>query len=129
MNQGEKNIEDLSNELERLCLRQDRLETQQKELSRAIRVNSVSIGRLTYKVNKGREPPPPLQRELVSGTGIYEGDRVRVINPNKGQERKGEAFGTTKDGLIKVRANSGQVIRRLPKNLRKVEQDADGDNK
>ena len=126
MNHEEENIKNLSDELERLCLKQERLESQQRELSRAIRVNCVLIRRLTYKVNKGREPPPPLQQELVSGSGIYEGDRVRVINPNKGQERTGESSGTTKDGLIKVSTDSGRVIRRLPKNLKRVKQDADG---
>jgi hypothetical protein len=126
MNHGEENVEELSNELERLCLRQERLESQQRDLSKAIKVNGVLIGTLTYKVNKGRETPPPLQQELESGSGIYEGDRVRVINPNKGQERTGEAFGTTKDGLIKVSTDSGRVIRRLPKNLKRVKQDADG---
>ena len=86
------------------------------------------IRRLTHRVNQGREPLPPLQQELIPGSGIYEGDRVEVINPSKGQEKKGEAFGIIKDGLIKVSTNSGRVIKILPKNLRikKVKQDANG---
>ena len=70
MNHEEENIEELSDELERLCLRQERLESQQRDLSKAIKVNGVLIGRMTYKVNKGIEPPPPLQQELVSVSGI-----------------------------------------------------------
>ena len=120
MNNKEETVQDLSQELERLCLKQERLETQQRELSRAIKEKFVLIGRLSYKVNKGREPPPPLQQELVSGSGVYEGNRVKVTNRSKRQEEEGEAFGVTRDKLVKVQTRSGKIIRRMSKNLAKL---------
>ena len=90
MNDTEATIENLGEELEKLCLRQRELEEQQRELSRAINVICVLIGRLTHRVNQGREPPPPLQQELILESGIYKGDMVEVINPSKGQEKKGK---------------------------------------
>ena len=53
---------------------------------------------------------------------------MEVINPSKGQEKKGKASGITKNGLIKMSTASGRVIRRLPKNLRveRLKQDANG---
>ena len=53
---------------------------------------------------------------------------MEVINPSKGQEKKGKASGITKDGIIKVSTASGRVIRMLPKNLRveRLKQDVYG---
>ena len=88
MNGTEATIENVSDELERLCLRQRELEGQQRELNRALKVNCILIGRLTHRVNQERERPPQPRHELISESGIYEGDRVEVVNPSKGQEKK-----------------------------------------
>ena len=87
MNGREATIENVSDELERLCLRQRELEGQQRELNRALKVNCILIGRLTHRVNQERERPPQSRHELIPESGIHEGDRVEVINPSKGQEK------------------------------------------
>ena len=76
MNGTEATIENVSDELERLCLRQREIKEQQRELSRAIKVNCVLIRRLTHRTKQGREQPPQLRHELIPESGIHEGHRV-----------------------------------------------------
>ena len=136
MNEREEAREETSEVLKRLASKQRELERQQKELNRELKINCIRIGRATLRLNQERSPdrerPPQTRHELIPDSGIREGDPVKVINPSKGQEKKGRASGITKNGLIKVSTISGRVIKRLPKNLRvvraeRVKQDAYGD--
>ena len=83
-------------------------------------MNREAIGKLAYKINEKGTRPPPIQRELVDGSGIYQGDRVRITNPSKGQKEVGETFGVTKNKLVKVHIITDRVIRMLHKNLAKL---------
>ena len=44
-------------------------------------------------------------------------DRVRIINPSPGQQHEGLIVGITKDKLLKLKIDSGNVVRRIPRNL------------
>ena len=121
MNKGKKEeLQELSRELKKLCLQQEKLEDKQRETGRALQANMEAIRKLAYKLNEKGTPPPTPQRELVDGSEIYQGNRVRINNPSKGQKEMGEAFGVTRDHLITVQTEIGTVIRRLPKNLTKL---------
>ena len=121
MNKGEKEeLLELSRELKKLCIQQEKLEDKQRETGRALRANREAIGKLAYKLNEKDTPPPTLQRELVDEFEIYQGGKVRITNPSKGQEETGEAFGVTRENFIKVRTKNHIVVRRLPKNLAKL---------
>ena len=103
-----------------MCLQQEKVDDKQRETGRALQANREAIGKLVYKLNERVTPPPTHQRELVDGSEINQGDRVRIKNPSKGQEETGEAFRVTRDNLIKVRTENDTVVRRLPKNLAKL---------
>ena len=121
MNKGKKEeLQELSRELKKLCLQQEKLEDKQRETGRALQANREAIGKLAYKLNERGTPPPTPQRELVDRSKIHQGDKVRIKAPSKGQEETGEAFGVTRVNLIKVRTENNTVIRRLPKNLAKL---------
>ena len=85
MNKGEKEeLLELSRELKKLCLQQEKLEDKQRETGRALRSNREDIEKLVHKLNEKNTPPPTLQRELVDGSEIYQDDKVRIKVNSKG---------------------------------------------
>ena len=61
------------------------------------------------------------RKETVPGSGIYIDNNVMIINHKLGQEDRGKSCGVTIDGLIKLRIATGVILRRLPKNLEKID--------
>ena len=98
--------------VQKLINRLECLTIQQEKLAKDISKTKEEVNKLT-KVN--------LKTELVEGLGICLGDSVEILNPKQNQFTKGIVSGKTRDHLIKVKSITGQVIRRLPKNLKKKE--------
>lgn len=48
------------------------------------------------------------------------GDKVRVLNTKKKEEREGIIYGSILKGLVQIQIKSGKIIRRLPRNIQKV---------
>ena len=46
------------------------------------------------------------------------GDKVLIINPQKGQDKTGVVEGFCSDGKLKILTKRGKQITRLPKNVR-----------
>ena len=119
----EQQIEELTRQLELLVVQQDDIN------GRVIDTRN-KVARLNITLRRGRTT---LQEETitvvtaeriqerteaVSGSGYYIGDQVDVRHPREGQDSSGVVVGRTKDRLLKILTSSGQVIRRLPKNVR-----------
>jgi hypothetical protein len=49
------------------------------------------------------------------------GNRVRIINPRRNQKNEGIVQGFTTTGYVKITLHDGTNIRRLPKNILKLE--------
>ena len=60
-------------------------------------------------------------KEILTGSGLDHGDKVRIINPSKGEDNEETIYGSIKDNLIKIKTIKGNTIRRLPKNLRRIQ--------
>ena len=102
---NQEKLQELINKLESLSI-------QQEKLTKDILEVKEEVNRLT-KVN------PKI--ELVEGSGFCLGDSVKITNPKQNQFTTGIVSGKTKNHLIKVKSTTGQVIRRLPKNLKREE--------
>ena len=57
---------------------------------------------------------------MIPGTGLYLRDKVKVLNPSRGPEERGEVCGKSKELLIKLKPKVGKVVRRIPSNLKKL---------
>jgi hypothetical protein len=55
------------------------------------------------------------------------GDRVTIVNPKGNQPREGTVIGFTKAGYVKIRGETGHIIRRIPINI--IIQTQDGGRK
>ncbi len=49
------------------------------------------------------------------------GDRIRIINPRRNQQNEGVVQGFTITGYVKINLHDGTTVRRLPKNILKLE--------
>ena len=114
MEDRNQELNKLTRALDRLKINQAELARRQYSLSRAVKVVKGKIEKIT---NQGQDSN---KDEVVLGSGLCIGDKVKVNNPRPGQEDKGEVCGATRDGLIKLRTTTGTVIRRLPKNLTRL---------
>ena len=103
--ENQDKVQELTNMLNTLFI-------QQEKITEAILETKEAVNKLTKVIPK---------TELVEGSGIHFGDRVEILNPNKNQFTAGRAIGVTKDHLVKVKSTTGQVIRRLLKNIKKTE--------
>ena len=114
-------MEDRNQELNKLTRALDRLKIDQAELTRRQHALARAVQVVKGKIERiNIQKQDPNEDEVVLGSGLCIGDKVKVINPRPGQENKGEVCGATKDGLIKLRTTTGTVIRRLPKNLTRI---------
>ena len=103
---SKEEVEILINKLESLELKQEQLTSEIAEARREIK----DLRRTSRKD----------QVEAITGSDLYYGDTVVILNPSTNQETRGKVCGVTKDGLVKVQPRKGKPIRRLPKNLKKV---------
>ena len=105
----------MKQEVEELREKLENLEIKQQNLNKEIQETKTRLEKLasTKQVE---------QKEVVSGSGFYQGDKVRVINPSRGQDNTGIICGSTKDNLVKLKTAKGNTIRRLPKNLRLIQE-------
>ncbi|CAJ1964133.1 unnamed protein product [Cylindrotheca closterium] len=90
------------------------------------------VRKLRLDLEKEREKKAPVdrspkdkkqkvRRQQTTSGKLSIGDRVRIANPNKGQESEGEVTGINRiSGFVTVHART-QRIRRLAKNLDRLE--------
>ena len=57
---------------------------------------------------------------LLPYSNIRLGDRVRILNPNQGQSSEGVVQGRSRNGGFIVVATTNGIIRRIPRNLRLI---------
>ena len=62
-------------------------------------------------------------REEIDETHI--GRRVKILNPKNGQPVEGEITGFTSTRYVRVKEQGFETIRRLPRNLRLIPEEAD----
>ena len=104
----------MKQEVEKLRRELENLEIKQESLSKEIQEIKTRWERLLTTEQVER-------KEIVKGSGLYHRDKVRVVNPSKGRDNEGTICGSTKDNLVKLKPTKGNIIRRLPKNLRRIQ--------
>ena len=74
--------------LRRLEIQQEKIEEEKKTLSDKIVHTRTAVGGLTYLLRETQEQDQeararhePLRQEVISGSELYIGDKVRVLNP------------------------------------------------
>ena len=88
-----------------------------RELNKAFRELDIARERLARAIsdlNVPRSPSPP----LLNSSNLRLGDIVQIKFPNPGQQNTGIVVGATRGGFLSVRTPNGDVIRRMPHNLR-----------
>ena len=124
MTNREEGVTKLTEALRKLELKQEKLENKQRSLSEKIAQTRSAIGGLTYILSEAHEQDQdqeePREKEVIPGAGLYIGNRVRILNPSKGQENQGEVIGRTKNALIKIKTRTGNIIHRIPRNVKKL---------
>ena len=98
-------------EVERLTTKLEELEIKQINLTS-------EIEKAKKEIQKLRESELKEEKEVVSGSKLYQGGIVTILNPTARQANKGVVYGVTKDGLIKIQPKEGKTIRKLPKNVK-----------
>ena len=63
-------------------------------------------------------PSPERNPPLLDTSNLRLGDRVQIKFPNPGQQNTGIVVGATCGGFLSVKTPNGDVIRRMPHNLR-----------
>ena len=101
----------ITEKLDSLILTQQQTNTEIRETRAAVRALRA---RLTHDQERQNS------REIIPGSGLRKGDKVKVLNPNKGQEKRGTVVGKTRDNLIKLETPGKATIKRLPKNLERI---------
>ena len=108
-------------ELIKLTEALNRLEINQAKLARQQYILSKEVKETRKRIEKlDNQKQNTIKEEVVPGSSLYIGDKVRITNPKPGQDDKGEVCGATINGLIKLKSETEAVIRRLPKNLKKL---------
>ena len=116
LREEEANLQDLTQALNQLRLAQQRVESVRQRIEdkhRRIQNTETSSDQVTV----GEVTPRNRRRKVHPLVSYVVGDYVRIKNPNSGQEDRGIVFGVTRSALVKLRANNGDEIRRLSKNL------------
>ena len=119
----EQQIEDLNRQLELLVVQQDDVNARVIDTRNRVEILTTTLRgehttrqeEITTVVTAERAQQ---RTEAVLGSGYCIGDQVDIRHPREGQESSGVVIGRTKDQLLKVQTASGNVIRRLPKNVR-----------
>lgn len=104
----ERALEKVTEKLDKLLITQQQTNT---EIKKTRAVVKALYTRLTHDQEIG------ISAEIIPGSGLHKGDKVIILNPNKGQENQGTVVGKTRDNLIKIETPGKTTIKRLPKNL------------
>ena len=112
MNDREKNQETNILALETL-LRE--LTIEQHNINHKIDKANKQIAELKEKQHKSNK-----QNNYIADTNIKIGDKVKINNPNWNQQNKGTAHSLTKTGYVRVKTTNGNIIRRWPTKLTKI---------
>ena len=116
LREEEANLQDLTQALNQLRLAQQRVESVRQRIEdRHRRIQNTETS--SDQVTVGEVTPRNRRRKVHPLVSYVVGDYVRIKNPNSGQEDRGIVFGVTRSALVKLRANNGDEIRRLSKNL------------
>ena len=102
----------LTESLKQLTVKQEEISQDINNIK--IEVITITEALRTQEIEK--QECTTVRHEIIQGTEIYLGDTVEIINPSRGQERKGKTIGRIKDGLMKMLMVEGKKTRRLPKN-------------
>ena len=106
-------LSELTAALRQLDLARDRLNRALDALSLP-RSRSTPPPALLRRASPSPERAPP----LLPTSNLRLGDRVQIRFPNPGQQNTGIVVGATRGGFVYVRTSNGDVIRRMPHNLR-----------
>ena len=77
------------------------------------RIASTSASR-----HRRASPSPDRNPPLLPTSEFRLGDRVQIRYPNPGQQITGVVVGSTRGGFLYVRTPNGDILRRMPHNLR-----------
>lgn len=124
-------IRDITEQLLQLRIQQERLERRLNRIQTGIDERGRgNRGRPDANAQRAERPRnnnnihrnQNITRETTYNESITPevGDNVRIINPKQGQEHSGIINGFCRDGKVKILTNSGVIITRLPKNVRRV---------
>ena len=117
---GDK-IAHLTQELERLVIQQDKINSKVKETRDRVAILK-NIAQQERQSQEQASSTESLKRtsEAIKGSGYFIGEQVEIRNPSRGQENQGTIIGKTRDNLLSIKTKSDKIIRRLPKNVRRT---------
>ena len=101
--------------LEKVTEKLDKLLITHQQTNTELKKTKAGVKALYTKLTHDHERR--ISVEIIPGSGLQKGDKVTILNPNEGQEKRGTVVGKTKDNLIKIETPGKATIRRLPKNL------------
>ena len=100
-----------TDKLDKLLITQQQTNTEIKKTRAAVKALRA---RLTHDQERQNS------REIIPGSGLRKGDKVKVLNPNKGQEKRGTVVGKTRGNFVKLETPDKATIKRLSKNLERL---------
>ena len=110
--------EETERALIRIAERLDSLIQIQQQTNLEIRETITAVTALRARLTQDRERRNT--RKIIPGSGLRKGDRVKVLNPNEGQEVQGTVVGKTKGNFVKLETPDKATIKRLSKNLERL---------
>jgi len=116
--ENNRNTERLLQALQQLSLAEDNL----RQVLLDINQEGTAVNPEGEAVNRARQYRVPRGPRVLSYSRIRIGERVNILNPSEHQETTGEVIGATITGFIRVKTSNGTIVRRLPKNLSRQQQ-------
>ena len=110
--------EETERALTRITEKLDCLIQTQQQTNLEIRETIAAATALRARLTQDRERRNT--REIIPGSGLRKGDRVKVLNPNQGQEEQGTVVGKTRGNFVKLETPDKATIKRLSKNLERL---------
>ena len=111
-------LSELATALRQLDLARDRLHQALDNLARPRSRSPSHVPPLSAPSRRHASPSPERSPPLLSSSDLRLGDRVQIRFPNPGQQNTGVVVGASRGGFLYVRTPNGDVIRRMPHNLR-----------
>ena len=111
----ERALAKVTEKLDKLLITQQQTNTEIKKTRAAVKALCT---RLTHDQERG------ISAEIIPGSGLRKGDKVIILNPNKGQEKQGTVVRKTRDNLIKIETPGKATIKKIPKNLERQSKQA-----
>ena len=110
-----------NDKIEELIKRVTKLEIASKRIQEEIKETKVEITNIERNT-KTKSEEERRHREYLAyerDNTLEIGDKVTVLNTSKKDEKEGTIIGVTPKGFARIQTNTGSIIRRLPKNLRR----------